>query len=239
MTARASGRLFQPVLTAIVRPVAAAGRDSGGSGGSGISGGATATNGMELCSPAVGLWRGAPVSGTLLRPGDPIGELEILGVLHALVAPAGGGGLVIESSRGGAARRPVGYGDRLLIVDSAASGPDRMAAAAGGQGALAGTAGRNPGSEAGAADDAQAGKLVFRTPMSGRYYSRPGPDKPPFVAVGDQIRTGTTICLLEAMKTFNRVTYGGAGLPESARIKAIVPGDDDELSAGAIILELE
>lgn len=238
MTRQPSGRLCQPVLSAIARPVAAAaGRDSGGSDPGSSDPGSAGSNMLELASPAVGLWRGAPVPGTMLRPGDSIGELEILGVLHALIAPAGVCGLVLESSRRGAARQPVGYGDRLLIVDPRASGPE---ASSGGSGALAaGSPGRDASGASGSADAARAGRLVFRSPMSGRYYSRPGPDKPPFVSVGDEIRTGTTICLLEAMKTFNRISYGGSGLPESARILAIVACDEDELAAGDIILELE
>jgi acetyl-CoA carboxylase biotin carboxyl carrier protein len=45
--------------------------------------------------------------------------------------------------------------------------------------------------------------------------------------------------LLEVMKTFNRLTYGGDGLPSEAKIASIGPADGDDLNAGDIILELE
>jgi acetyl-CoA carboxylase biotin carboxyl carrier protein len=47
------------------------------------------------------------------------------------------------------------------------------------------------------------------------------------------------VALLEVMKTFNRVQYGGSGLPERARVLRVVPSDGDDLAAGDAILELE
>jgi acetyl-CoA carboxylase biotin carboxyl carrier protein len=205
--------MFQPRLVALARP---------GDGGQ-----------VEILAPGVGLWRGGPEPGALVRPGDSLGQLEVLGVLYRLDAPEQARGVVVvpplEPAAGhgqvSGARRPVAYGQRLLVVDP----------------------GFNPGlgaelaSEAGASagKQADAGALVFRTPMSGRFYSRATPDRPAFVQVGDTIRAGATVCLLEVMKTFNRVTYGGEGLPETARVKEIVPRDEDDLAAGDIILVLE
>jgi acetyl-CoA carboxylase carboxyltransferase component/biotin carboxyl carrier protein len=80
--------------------------------------------------------------------------------------------------------------------------------------------------------------LAVRAPSSGRYWARPAPDKPPFVSVGDLVTAGQTVCLLEVMKTFHRVTYGGPGLPERARVTAVRPQDGDDLTAEQVILEL-
>jgi acetyl-CoA carboxylase biotin carboxyl carrier protein len=85
----------------------------------------------------------------------------------------------------------------------------------------------------------RAGALVFRAPLSGRFYARPGPDKPTFVKAGDEVATGQTVGLLEVMKTFNRLIYGGEGLPARARIKAVLPQDESDLDQGDAILELE
>jgi hypothetical protein len=41
------------------------------------------------------------------------------------------------------------------------------------------------------------------------------------------------------MKTFNRVTYGGPGLPAKAKIIAIRPADGDDIDEDAPLLELE
>lgn len=43
------------------------------------------------------------------------------------------------------------------------------------------------------------------SPMVGTFYRSPGPDEPPFVAVGDRIRTGQTVCIIEAMKLMNEL----------------------------------
>lgn len=204
MTAARDGRVFQPALTALLDE-------------------RSATPAIVLGAPAVGLWRGGPAPGTLVAPGSPLGELEILGVLYQLEAPADARGIVTRREDAGQARVPVAHGTPLLVLD-----PEAALGAAG------------PGAaEAGASTRTAEGGLVFRAPMSGRYYSRPGPDKPPFLQAGDELRVGATVCLLEVMKTFNRVTYGGSGLPEVARVKAVVPGDDDDIAAGDIILYLE
>ncbi len=46
-------------------------------------------------------------------------------------------------------------------------------------------------------------KLV--SPMVGTFYSQPSPDKPPFVKVGDKVKKGQTICIIEAMKLMNEI----------------------------------
>jgi acetyl-CoA carboxylase biotin carboxyl carrier protein len=46
-------------------------------------------------------------------------------------------------------------------------------------------------------------KLV--SPMVGTFYAQPSPDKPPFVKVGDKVKKGQTICIIEAMKLMNEI----------------------------------
>ncbi|MBW4418149.1 MAG: acetyl-CoA carboxylase biotin carboxyl carrier protein [Myxacorys californica WJT36-NPBG1] len=43
------------------------------------------------------------------------------------------------------------------------------------------------------------------SPMVGTFYRSPGPDEPPFVQVGDRIRLGQTVCIVEAMKLMNEL----------------------------------
>ena len=42
-------------------------------------------------------------------------------------------------------------------------------------------------------------------PLVGTFYAAPAPEQPPFVAPGDQVQKGQTICLIEAMKTMIEV----------------------------------
>jgi acetyl-CoA carboxylase biotin carboxyl carrier protein len=74
--------------------------------------------------------------------------------------------------------------------------------------------------------------------MSGRFYSRPSPNDPAFVSVGDEVSRGQTVGLLEVMKTFNRLVYQGDTLPERATVERIVPSDGDDVVKGDPILLL-
>jgi len=47
--------------------------------------------------------------------------------------------------------------------------------------------------------------LDVTSPMVGTFYRSPAPDEPPFVDVGDRIRNGQTVCIIEAMKLMNEL----------------------------------
>ena len=187
---------------------------------------------IELRAPAPGVFVPSIARGDLVTAGGPIGELVVLGRAIAVVAPrrAGGGGAAatgIAVRLAAAGSCAVGYGDVLVALDPSLS----YGADARGEAGVAAHA-------AHAAEAAQAG-LVFRAPTSGRFYGRSAPDKPPFVTAGAQLTQGATICLLEVMKTFHRVTYGGTGLPDTARIRSVLVADGDDVNAGDPLLALE
>lgn len=53
---------------------------------------------------------------------------------------------------------------------------------------------------------AKAENLVtIKSPMIGTFYRSPGPDKPAFVGVGDDVAPGKVVCIIEAMKLFNEI----------------------------------
>ncbi|MCO6482736.1 MAG: acetyl-CoA carboxylase biotin carboxyl carrier protein [Flavobacteriales bacterium] len=47
--------------------------------------------------------------------------------------------------------------------------------------------------------------VTIKSPMIGTFYRSAGPGKPVFVNVGDTIKPGKTICIIEAMKLFNEI----------------------------------
>lgn len=47
--------------------------------------------------------------------------------------------------------------------------------------------------------------ITIKSPMIGTFYRSAGPDKPPFVNVGDDIAAGKPVCIIEAMKLFNEI----------------------------------
>ncbi len=55
------------------------------------------------------------------------------------------------------------------------------------------------------AQPAAAGKAVT-SPMVGVFYAAPAPDQPPFVSVGDRVKKGQVLCIIEAMKLMNEIT---------------------------------
>ncbi len=60
--------------------------------------------------------------------------------------------------------------------------------------------------EAPAAAPANDSNLItVKSPMIGTFYRSSGPDKDPFVNVGDSIAVGDTVCIIEAMKLFNEI----------------------------------
>lgn len=48
-------------------------------------------------------------------------------------------------------------------------------------------------------------ELFITSPIVGTFYSAPAPDAPAFVKVGDQVKNGQTVCILEAMKLMNEI----------------------------------
>jgi acetyl-CoA carboxylase biotin carboxyl carrier protein len=47
--------------------------------------------------------------------------------------------------------------------------------------------------------------LTIKSPMVGTFYRSAGPDKPPFIKVGDTVDIGAKVCIIEAMKLFNEI----------------------------------
>ena len=47
--------------------------------------------------------------------------------------------------------------------------------------------------------------VELKSPMVGTFYRSPTPDEPPYVEVGDRIRTGQSVCIIEAMKLMNEI----------------------------------
>lgn len=47
--------------------------------------------------------------------------------------------------------------------------------------------------------------ITVKAPMVGTFYRRPSPDKPLFVNVGDEVKAGGVLCIIEAMKLFNEI----------------------------------
>ena len=61
------------------------------------------------------------------------------------------------------------------------------------------------------AEPAEAGLVVVKSPIVGTFYRAPDPNSPPFVSVGDHVRVGQVLCIIEAMKLMNEIEAEAAG----------------------------
>lgn len=75
--------------------------------------------------------------------------------------------------------------------------------------------------------DAAAHPGAVKSPMVGTAYTRPSPDADTFVNVGDKVKEGDTIMLVEAMKTFNPIVA-----PKSGKIEQVLVDDASPVEFG-------
>jgi acetyl-CoA carboxylase biotin carboxyl carrier protein len=65
--------------------------------------------------------------------------------------------------------------------------------------------------EPGSSDGAGGDSTDITSPFVGSFYRSPSPDAPPFVEVGSVVRSGQTLCIIEAMKLMNEIESECAG----------------------------
>ncbi len=65
------------------------------------------------------------------------------------------------------------------------------------------------------------GKLIH-APMVGTFYAAPSPGSPPFVEIGNSVKVGDTLCIIESMKMMNQVKSEMSGV-----IEAVLVGNED------------
>lgn len=95
-------------------------------------------------------------------------------------------------------------GFRLRLVKSAASNsPSPSVAAPANPGPAA--ADKPTEIAAGPAAVLETGFVEVTSPIVGTFYRQPSPGAPPFVEVGDRVKKGQVLCLVEAMKLMNEI----------------------------------
>ena len=86
---------------------------------------------------------------------------------------------------------------KTQMIQAAAPAPTPVAAPA------ASTSAEANDSAAKANEDAKY--VTIKSPMIGTFYRTPNPDSPTFVNIGDSVKIGDTVCIVEAMKLFNEI----------------------------------
>jgi acetyl-CoA carboxylase biotin carboxyl carrier protein len=100
-------------------------------------------------------------------------------------------------------------------------------------GAGAGTATNGSGAEQAAARP-RPNEHVITAPMVGTYYSAPSPGAKAFVEIGDEVKVGQVLCIIEAMKMMNQIESDKAG-----RITSIMARNGDPVEFGQPLFVVE
>lgn len=72
---------------------------------------------------------------------------------------------------------------------------------------------------------------AFKSPMAGTFYRSPAPGEPPFIKVGDKVKKGQVVCIIEAMKLMNEIE-----VDKSGTVLEIVAEDGKPTSIGMPLL---
>lgn len=83
-------------------------------------------------------------------------------------------------------------------------------------------------------EDEFADCVAIKSPMIGTFYLKPSPDKPAFKSVGDTVKAGETVCIIEAMKLFNEIESEVTG-----KIVKIVANDMTPVEYGQTLFLVE
>ena len=79
-----------------------------------------------------------------------------------------------------------------------------------------------------AAPAAQHNGHVVKSPMVGTFYRSPSPGSPAFVEVGQHVKVGDVICIVEAMKMMNQIEADKAGVVEAILVDDGEPVEFDQ-----------
>jgi len=75
---------------------------------------------------------------------------------------------------------------------------------------------------------------VITAPMVGTFYASPSPGAKPFVEIGDEVKVGQVLCIIEAMKMMNQIEADRAG-----RITSIMARNGDPVEFGQPLFVVE
>ncbi len=74
----------------------------------------------------------------------------------------------------------------------------------------------------------------IKSPMVGTFYEAPSPGSKPFVSIGDNVKAGDTLCIIEAMKMLNQIESDKSGV-----IKAILTENAQPVEFNQVLFVIE
>ncbi len=71
--------------------------------------------------------------------------------------------------------------------------------------------------------------IEIKSPIVGTFYRSSSPDKPPFIKVGDTVKQGDVVCIIEAMKLFNEIESEVTGTVVKVLVEDATPVEYDQV----------
>lgn len=175
-------------------------------------------NGFVVKAPRVGVYSKPPQEGALINSKTNCGIINVLGEQIVLHLPSNVQGVVKFAQREESIA--VEYLQELFSVEHIG---EITSESLDGQGQDVSTQHQN----------------VVLAPTAGMFYRRPTPEEPTYVNVGDEVKKGQVLGLVEVMKTFNQILYLGDDLPDTGKVKEICVEDGGEVQDKQILFVIE
>ncbi|WP_204104275.1 MULTISPECIES: acetyl-CoA carboxylase biotin carboxyl carrier protein [Spirulina sp. CCY15215] len=78
------------------------------------------------------------------------------------------------------------------------------------------------------------GWVEITSPMVGTFYRSPAPDESPFIAIGDRVNIGQTVCIIEAMKLMNEIEAEVSG-----QVMEIMVENSEPVEYGQVLMRVK
>ena len=91
-----------------------------------------------------------------------------------------------------------------------------------------------PAAESAAASTSKSNDYTVQAPMVGTFYSAPAPGAKPFVQIGDEVKVGQVLCIIEAMKMMNQIEIDRAG-----KITSVLVQNGDPVEFGQALSPIQ
>ena len=174
-----------------------------------------------ITSPAVGWWTAIPSAGSWIGPMHGPGVLRRLKTDYRLVLPGGVQGRVASVDDESRRVVAVEHGELLLRLTHDERKVPAGAASSGSKAPAGGTA---------------EGEFAVRAPTAGVFYRRSAPGASSFVEVGQTVRRGQPVGLVEVMKTFHQILMEGRDAPARGEVTGIRCEDGEVVTAGQVLV---
>ena len=85
-----------------------------------------------------------------------------------------------------------------------------------------------PAGASGASSDPTSGAVEVKSPMVGTFYRSPSPGAASFVEVGQKVKAGDVLCIVEAMKMMNQIEADKSGTIDAILVEDGEPVEFDQ-----------